>query len=95
MTLQWHPQTLQAPLDGFEVLRRGDVNVNCRIVLHIAHYPERFRVMPPLANLIAMKEGTRSDAMSAVWKLVKVAGAQDKEDGTIVRRVGGLEKVGG
>ena len=56
--LQWHPQTLQAPLDGFEVLRRGDINVNCRIVLHVAHYPERFRITQPLANLIAMKEGT-------------------------------------
>jgi hypothetical protein len=67
--------------------------VNCRIVLHVAHYPERFRIMPPLSSLIAMKEGSRSDAMSAVWKLVKVAGAQDKEDGTIIRPVGGLEKV--
>ena len=89
---QWHPQ-LQVPLDGFEILRRGDVNVNCRIVFHIAHQPERFRVMQPLANLIALREGTRSDVMLAVWKLVKVARAQDKEDGTILRPVGGLEKV--
>ena len=49
--------------------------------------------MQPLANLIALREGTRSDVMSAVWKFVKVAGAQDKEDGTILRPVGGLEKV--
>ena len=49
--------------------------------------------MPPLANLIAMKEGTRSDAMSGVWKLLKVVGAQDKDDGSIVRPVRGLEKV--
>jgi SWI/SNF-related matrix-associated actin-dependent regulator of chromatin subfamily D len=62
--------------------------------MHIAHSPERFKVLPPLAALIAMKEGTRSDVLSAVWKLVKLAGAQDKEDGTVVRAVGGLEKVG-
>ena len=40
-----------------------------------------------------MKEGTRSEIMGAVWKLVKVAGAQDKEDGTVVRPVGGFERV--
>jgi SWI/SNF-related matrix-associated actin-dependent regulator of chromatin subfamily D len=28
-----------------------------------------------------------------VWKLIKVAGAQDKEDGTTIRPVGGMEKV--
>ena len=73
---QWRPRNLQPPLDGFEVSRKGDVDVTCRIVLHIEHYPERFRVLPPLHDLIAMREGTRSEIMGAVWKLVKVAGAQ-------------------
>jgi hypothetical protein len=91
---QWHPQGLQAPLDGFEVLRRGDQNLNCRIVLHVNHYPEKFRILPPLSEIIAMNEGTRAEAMSAVWKLVKTIGAQDKDDGSILKRVGDLEKVG-
>ncbi|ORY34769.1 putative chromatin remodeling-related protein [Naematelia encephala] len=91
--VEWHPQTLQAPLDGFEVLRRGDTNVNCRIILHVAHFPERFRVLAPLDGLISMKEGTRADVMAAVWKFIKVVGAQDKEDGTIIRPVGGMEKI--
>ncbi|RSH93276.1 SWI/SNF complex component snf12 [Saitozyma podzolica] len=82
--VEWHPQTLQPPLDGFEVLRRGDVNVNCRIILHVNHSPERFRVLPPLADMISVKEGTRAEVMAAVWKLVKVAGAQDKDDGSII-----------
>ena len=90
---KWHPQSLAAPLDGFEVSRRGDVDVNCRIITHVAHSPERFRVQPLLADLIAMREGTRADVMGAVWKFVKVAGAQDKEDGTVIRPVGGFEKV--
>lgn len=80
-------------MDGFEILRRGDSNVDCRLVLHISHYPERFRVLEPLAGLVGMKEGTRSEVMAAVWKLVKFSGAQDKEDGTIIRPSGGLEKV--
>ncbi|KAK4688672.1 SWI/SNF-related matrix-associated actin-dependent regulator of chromatin subfamily D, partial [Tremellales sp. Uapishka_1] len=91
--VEWHPQPLQPALDGFEVLRRGDVDVNCRIILHIAQQPDRFRVLPALAGLIAMKEGTRAEVMAAVWKLVKIVGAQDKEDGTVIRPVGGLERI--
>ncbi len=84
---------MQPALDGFEILRRGDINVNCRIILHIQHYPERFKVLNPLGDLVAMKEGTRAEVMAGVWKLVKIAGAQDKEDSTIIRPIGGLEKV--
>ncbi|WWD20275.1 hypothetical protein CI109_104751 [Kwoniella shandongensis] len=92
--VEWHNASNQRdPLDGFEILRRGDQNVNCRIILHVAHYPERFKVLQPLADLISIKEGTRAEVVSSVWKLVKVAGAQDKDDGTIVRPVGGLEKI--
>ncbi|WVF68489.1 hypothetical protein IAT40_003256 [Kwoniella sp. CBS 6097] len=91
--VEWHAQNLTAPLDGFEILRRGDQNVNCRIILHLAHHPDRFKVLPPLAELISMNEGTRAEVVGAIWKLVKVVGAQDKEDGTIVRPIGGLEKL--
>jgi len=40
-----------------------------------------------------MQEGTRSEVMSAVWRLVKIAGAQDKEDITVIRPIGGMGKV--
>ena len=73
--------------------RKGDSNVNCRILLHIEHSPDRFKVLPPLSELIAMKEGTKAEIMGGVWKLIKVVGAQDKEDGTMVRPIGGFEKV--
>ena len=90
---QWTPQAQHAPTDGFEIMRRGDVNVKCRIILDVAHFPERFKIINPLADLIAMKEGTRSEIMAAVWKLIKLSGAQDKEDSTVVRPVGGMQKV--
>lgn len=93
--VEWHAASHQGPpLDGFEILRRGDVNIPCRISLHIAHYPERYKVLEPLMGLIGLREGTRSEVMSALWKLVKTTSAQDKEDGTIIKAVGGLQKVG-
>lgn len=91
--VEWHPRADQAPLDAFEILRRGDTNVKCRIVLHIAHSPERYKVLAPLSELISVREGSRAEIMAAVWQFVKAAGAQDKEDSTLVRPVGGLEKV--
>jgi SWI/SNF-related matrix-associated actin-dependent regulator of chromatin subfamily D len=63
------------------------------LILHIDHFPERFKVLEPLAALVGMKEGTRSEVMAAIWKLVKFTGAQDKDDGSIIRPSGGLEKV--
>lgn len=92
-TVEWHPQPGQPDLDGFEVLRRGDVNVECRILLHIAHQPERFKILAPLSDLIDLQEGTRSEVISALWKYVKVVGAQDKDDVTVIKPIGGLEKV--
>ena len=80
-------------MDGFEILRRGDKNVECRIVLHIDHFPQRFKVLEPLSGLVGMKEGTRAEVMAAIWKLVKFTGSQDKDDGSILRPTGGLEKV--
>ncbi|WWC92772.1 uncharacterized protein L201_007731 [Kwoniella dendrophila CBS 6074] len=91
--VEWHAQNLTPPLDGFEIMRRGDQNVNSRIIIHLSHYPERFKVSEPLSSLISMKEGTRSDIINAVWKLVKVVGAQDKDDATIIKPIGGIEKI--
>jgi len=90
---QWHPQNLTNHLDGFEILRRGDKNVECRIVLHIDHFPQRFTVLEPLSSLVGMREGTRAEVMASIWKLVKFTGSQDKDDGSILRPTGGLEKV--
>lgn len=91
--VEWRPRPNQPPVDGFEILRRGDADVKCRVVLHIAHSPERFKVLSPLSDLISLREGTRAEVMTAVWQLVKSSGAQDKEDGTIIRPVGGLQKL--
>jgi len=67
--------------------------VECRVVLHIDHFPQRFKVLEPLSSLVGTKEGTRAEVMASIWKLVKFTGSQDKDDGSILRPTGGLEKV--
>lgn len=85
--------TAPAALDGFEISRRGDANVNCRIVLHLASSPDRFRVLPPLADVLTIKEGTRAEIMAALWKFIKTSNAQDKQDPSIVKRIPALEAL--
>lgn len=41
-----------------------------------------------------MAEGTRNEALLALWKFIKLVGAQDRDDATRLLGVGGLERVG-
>lgn len=93
--VEWHPRTTpsSAPLDGFEIKRRGDQPVDCRIIIHLDQYPEKFKVLPPLCDLIGIKEESRSAVLSAMWKFIKTVGAQDKDDVTKLLPVGGLQKI--
>ncbi|KAJ9098493.1 hypothetical protein QFC19_006361 [Naganishia cerealis] len=93
--VEWHPRTTPstAPVDGFEIKRRGDQPVDCRIIIHLDQYPEKFKVLPPLCDLIGIKEESRSAVLSAMWKYIKTVGAQDKDDVTKLLPVGGLQKL--
>jgi SWI/SNF-related matrix-associated actin-dependent regulator of chromatin subfamily D len=62
-------------------------------MIHLDQYPDRFKVLPPLAGLISMVEGSRAEILSNVWKLIKTVGAQDRDDPTKIVAVGGLEKL--
>ncbi|GHJ86730.1 hypothetical protein NliqN6_3132 [Naganishia liquefaciens] len=93
--VEWHPRTTPpaAPLDGFEIKRRGDQPIDCRIIMHLDQYPDKFKVLPPLCDMIGIAEESRSVVLSAVWKFIKTVGAQDKDDVTKLLPVGGLQKI--
>lgn len=95
--VEFHNRTSQAQpgQDGFEIKRRGDQPVEVRVILHLDQYPDRFKVLAPLSELIGMVEGSRAEILSNVWKLVKSVGAQDRDDATKLLAVGGLEKLMG
>ena len=65
------------------------------MILHLDQYPDRFKVLSPLSELIGMVEGSRAEILSNVWKLVKTVSAQDRDDATKLLAVGGLEKLMG
>lgn len=93
--VEWFSKS-QAPgqaHDGFEIRRRGDMAVNCRIIIRLDQFPDRFKVLSPLADMIGIKEESRGVIMSAMWKYVKTIGAQDRDDPTKLMPINGLEQV--
>ncbi|KAJ3256056.1 SWI/SNF complex component snf12 [Boothiomyces macroporosus] len=56
--LDWQNVSGAPEMDGFEVKRRGDSDVNLKIMLHLDHQPERHRLSPPLAKLLDVHTDT-------------------------------------
>ncbi|KAK7031327.1 SWI/SNF and RSC complexes subunit ssr3 [Favolaschia claudopus] len=73
------------PLDGFTIRRKGDAPTKVRLVMYLEHYPEQFRVMPELGNLLGIKEDSRIGVIQALWNYIKIQGLQDKADRRLVR----------
>lgn len=61
------------------------MSVKARIILHLEHFPEHFKVMGPLADIISVKEETRVGIIAALWNYIKMNGLQDKAHPTLVK----------
>ncbi|KAG8936115.1 SWI/SNF complex component snf12 [Tulasnella sp. 419] len=83
--VEWHRSPNQPPQDGFEIKRRGDISVKCRIILNLEHQPEHYRVDPLLGDIINVKEETRVGVIAALWNYIKSNGLQDKVDRRLIR----------
>ncbi|KAH6904427.1 SWI/SNF complex 60 kDa subunit [Coprinopsis sp. MPI-PUGE-AT-0042] len=72
-------------LDGFTIKRTGDAPVKIRVLIHLDHYPEQFKLTPELANVLGIKEESRVGIMQALWNYIKLQGLQDKVDRKLIR----------
>jgi SWI/SNF-related matrix-associated actin-dependent regulator of chromatin subfamily D len=71
-------------LDGFEVKRTGTIPVKARIVIYLAHTPEKFALSPELAALLDIREETRQSVISALWAYIKEHKLLSEEDRRLV-----------
>ncbi|KAF9910339.1 SWI SNF, matrix associated, actin dependent regulator of chromatin, sub d, member 1 [Linnemannia zychae] len=78
--VEWHKSPNQADVDGFEIKRHGDENVKVKVILHIDNSPERFKLSPELADVLAIDVETRPGIMMALWQYIKFHQLQDPED---------------
>ncbi|KAF9971687.1 SWI SNF, matrix associated, actin dependent regulator of chromatin, sub d, member 1 [Actinomortierella ambigua] len=82
--VEWHKSPNQSDVDGFEIKRHGDENVKVKIILHIDHTPERFKLSPELAEVLALDVETRPGIMLALWQYIKFHQLQDAEDKRLI-----------
>jgi len=83
--VEWHRFANQDPVDGFEIKRLGDMAVKARVILHLEHTPEHYKVNPALAEVIGVQEDTRVGVIAGLWNYIKVNGLQDKVHPTTIK----------
>ncbi len=80
-------------MDGFTIRRMGDTQTRVRVILHLEHYPEQYKVSPELGSVIGLKQDSRSGVITALWNYIKINGLQDKADRRIIRTDPSLKQV--
>lgn len=71
--IEWRKTTNFADVDGLEIKRRGDCDVNARISILLDHIPEKYKVSPVLQSLLDLKTATRGEIVTAMWQYIKVS----------------------
>ncbi|KAJ7050510.1 SWI/SNF complex protein [Mycena amicta] len=71
-------------LDGFTIRRTGDLPTKARIIIHLEHNPEQYRLIPELSHVLGIREDSRVGVIQQLWNYIKIQGLQDKADRRLV-----------
>lgn len=69
-----------ADFDELTFKRNGDENINITVNLYKHEDPERFELSDELAEVVDMKEATRSEIIMGLWEYIKLMGLQEDEE---------------
>ncbi|RCH81718.1 SWI/SNF complex component snf12, partial [Rhizopus stolonifer] len=70
--IEWRKQTTSIESDGIEVKRKGDEDVNARIILVPDYTPQKYKLTPGLAEITGLKLATKPQIVSELWNYMKV-----------------------
>lgn len=90
---EWQRGPGVAEQDGFEVKRRGDADVNVRVLIQLQHTPDRYALAPELSHVLDVQEDTRANIITALWNYIKINSLQDKVDRKLIRADADLRPV--
>lgn len=93
--IEWRKQPNGPEHDGVEISRRGESNVNVRIVLDPDYIPQKYKLSPMLSEILDMKLETKPQIIMGLWNYIKVHGLQDNEDKHIIHCDEQLQKLFG
>jgi SWI/SNF-related matrix-associated actin-dependent regulator of chromatin subfamily D len=71
-------------VDGFEIKRRGDQEVDLKIMIYLETTPEKHQLSPSLAKLLDIHTDTLSNVIMALWQYAKSHRLQDAEDRRVI-----------
>lgn len=69
---EWHKQASSIDTDGIELKRKGDTNVNAKIILVPDYNPQKYKVGRLLADIIPLKLATKPHIITEVINYIKV-----------------------
>ena len=75
----WSRAAADRAVDGFELHRLGETEVNARVRIHLAFRPARFQLSPALHALLGPQVETRPRVLQALWQYIKHQELQDAE----------------
>ena len=72
--VDWHKinDPGQKMFDYIQCTRKGDSDVNVRVLLTVDTSPERYKLTDEFANILRIKEDTRPGIVMALWQYIKV-----------------------
>ncbi|XP_021713748.1 SWI/SNF complex component SNF12 homolog [Chenopodium quinoa] len=94
-SIVWENSRASAPTEGFEVKRKGDKEFMVNIRFDMNYMPEKFKLSPPLTELLGIEAETRPRIIAAIWHYVKARKLQNPNDPTFFNCDPQLQKVFG
>ena len=79
-TPNYDPNSSEVSFDTLEFERKGDENINVTINLERDEKNERFKLSPPLAEILDTEEEDRAGAVQGIWEYCRAMGLQEDED---------------
>lgn len=71
-------------VDAIDIERKGDTNINLTVKLYRDESPEKYKLSAPLAELLDIKEDTRTGIVMALWEYIRFNGLQDPDEKRMV-----------
>ncbi|KAK1318633.1 hypothetical protein QJS10_CPB04g00275 [Acorus calamus] len=89
----WESSRSPASHEGFEVKRKGEKEFTASIRLEMNYVPEKFKLSPPLIDLLGIEVDTRARVLAGIWNYVKARKLQSSTDPSYFACDNGLRRV--
>lgn len=86
-------QNNKLEFDALDIHRKGSRPVKAKVMLQVKELPNKMRLSPQLAELLAIDEATKPAIVQAMWQYIKFYKLQDPEDRRMITCDAGLKKV--